>query len=120
MEVVQREQRVQYGVKSRWPLIVVTPTHVRTFQTLHLTGLGHTLMLLPYDLTWVVVEAGGLTNETAAIINKSGLNVVHLPFDASMPVSSLVRQKLEAQMRIHALRYWINGLMDFGSSLYDL
>ncbi|XP_068657494.1 probable beta-1,4-xylosyltransferase IRX14H isoform X2 [Aristolochia californica] len=104
IERVQLEQRAQFGVKNPRSLIVVTPTYVRTFQTLHLTGLSHTLMLVPYDLTWIVVEAGGLTNETASLLAKSGLRTIHLPFDEPMPVSWQDRHKMESRMRIRALR----------------
>lgn len=104
IERVQREQRLQFGVKSPKLLIVVTPTYVRTFQTLHLSSLAHTLMLLPYQITWVVVEAGGTSNETAAIVDRSGLSVIHLPFDGSMPVSWAGRRKMEAEMRVLGLR----------------
>ncbi|KAJ0807556.1 putative 1,4-beta-D-xylan synthase [Helianthus annuus] len=83
IEAVQREQKVQYGIKNPRSLIVVTPTYVRTFQALHLTGLMHTLMNLPYDVVWIVVEAGGATNETAALLAKS---------------------KVESEMRLKALR----------------
>lgn len=47
-------------MKNPRTAITVMPTHVRTFQTLHLTGVMHTLMLVPYDLVWIVVEAGGV------------------------------------------------------------
>lgn len=105
IERVQREQRVQYGVKSPRTIIAVTPTYVRTFQTLHLTGVMHSLMNVPYDVVWIVVEAGGTTNETAALISKSGLKTVHIGFNARMPILWEDRHKMESQMRFHALRY---------------
>lgn len=101
---VQREQRVQYGVKTPRPVIAVTPTYVRTFQTLHLTGVMHSLMNVPYDLTWIVVEAGGTTNETAWLVARSELRVVHVGFEEEMPVSWDDRHRLEARMRLRALR----------------
>jgi hypothetical protein len=85
-------------------VIVVTPTYVRTFQALHLTGVMHSLMLVPYDLVWIVVEAGGITNETASFIAKSGLKTIHLGFDQKMPNTWEDRHKLETKMRLHALR----------------
>ncbi|KAK4410041.1 Beta-1,4-xylosyltransferase IRX14 [Sesamum angolense] len=103
IERVQLEQRSQYGVKGPRTVIAVTPTYVRTFQTLHLTGLMHSLMNVPYDVIWVVVEAGGATNETAALISKSGLRTIHIGFDAKMPVLWEDRHKLESKMRLHAL-----------------
>ncbi|GFQ02818.1 probable beta-1 4-xylosyltransferase irx14h [Phtheirospermum japonicum] len=48
------EQRSQYGIKSPRTVIAITPTYVRTFQTLHLTGVMHSLMNVPYDLVWIV------------------------------------------------------------------
>ncbi|KAL0431534.1 UNVERIFIED_CONTAM: Beta-1,4-xylosyltransferase IRX14 [Sesamum radiatum] len=104
IERVQLEQRSQYGVKGPRTVIAVTPTYVRTFQTLHLTGLMHSLMNVPYDVIWVVVEAGGATNETASLISKSGLRTIHIGFDTKMPVLWEDRHKLESKMRLHALR----------------
>ncbi|CAI9752870.1 unnamed protein product [Fraxinus pennsylvanica] len=104
IERVQREQRVQYGFKSPRTVIAITPTYVRTFQTLHLTGVMHSLMNVPYNVVWIVVEAGGTTNETAALISKSGLKTVHIGFNARMPILWEDRHKMESQMRVHALR----------------
>nr|ANB66375.1 irregular xylem 3 [Betula platyphylla] len=92
IERVQREQRVQFGFKNPRTVIVVTPTYVRTFQALHLTGVMHSLMNVPYDLVWIVVEAGGATNETASIIAKSGLRTIHVGFRQRMP-NLIVREK---------------------------
>ncbi|XP_009764433.1 beta-1,4-xylosyltransferase IRX14 [Nicotiana tabacum] len=106
MEIVQREQKLQYGVKSPRDVIVVTPTYVRTFQTLHLTGVMHSLMNVPYNVVWIVVEAGGATNETASLIAKSGLKkTIHIGLREKMPLSWEERHKLEAKMRLRALRY---------------
>ncbi|CAK8539687.1 unnamed protein product [Lathyrus sativus] len=104
IERVQREQRALFGVKNPRTVIAVTPTHVRTFQALHLTGVMHSLMLVPYDLVWIVVEAGGVTNETASLIAKSGLRTIHVGFHQGMPNSWEERHKLESLMRLHALR----------------
>ncbi|OVA02073.1 Glycosyl transferase [Macleaya cordata] len=101
---VQKEQRIQYGIKNPKTLIVITPTYVRTFQKLHLTGLMHSLMLVPYDLIWIVVEAGGTTNETADILTKSGLRTIHVDFDERMPISWEDRHRMEGRMRIRGLR----------------
>ncbi|EFH42971.1 glycosyl transferase family 43 protein [Arabidopsis lyrata subsp. lyrata] len=101
---VQKEQKSMYGVRSPKTVIVVTPTYVRTFQALHLTGVMHSLMLVPYDLVWIVVEAGGITNETASFIAKSGLKTIHLGFDQKMPNTWEDRHKLKTKMRLHALR----------------
>ncbi|CAN0863954.1 Probable beta-1,4-xylosyltransferase IRX14H, partial [Linum grandiflorum] len=107
IETVQKEQRMQFGVKKKNPrtVIVVTPTYVRTFQTLHLTGVVHSLMLVPYDVVWIVVEAGGVTNETASIVSRSGLkNTIHVGVEERMPNTWEGRHRLESQMRIRALR----------------
>ncbi|KAK8693113.1 hypothetical protein V6N13_070707 [Hibiscus sabdariffa] len=104
IERVQREQRLQFDAKDPRKVIVVTPTYVRTFQALHLTGLMHSLMLVPYGLVWIVVEAGGVSNETASLIAKSGLQTIHAGFNQRMPNSWDERTKLESQMRLHALR----------------
>ena len=104
IERVQREQRIQFGIKNPRTVIAVTPTYVRTFQTLHLTGVIHSLMLVPYDVVWIVVEAGGVSNETAAIISKSGVKTIHIGVDEKMPNTWEGRHKLEAKMRIRALR----------------
>ncbi|XP_052479116.1 probable beta-1,4-xylosyltransferase IRX14H [Gossypium raimondii] len=104
IEIVQKEQRSQFGVKNPRTVIVVTPTYVRTFQALHLTGVMHSLMLVPYDLVWIVVEAGGVSNETASLIAKSGLKTIHVGFNQRMPNSWEERHKLESKMRLRALR----------------
>ncbi|XP_022853987.1 probable beta-1,4-xylosyltransferase IRX14H [Olea europaea var. sylvestris] len=102
---VQREQRLQYGVKSPRTVIAITPTYVRTFQTLHLTGIMHTLMNVPYNLIWIVVEVGGATNETASLISKSSLKIFHIGYNEKIPILWEDRHKLEVQMRLHALRF---------------
>ncbi|KAK8282819.1 hypothetical protein V6Z11_D08G049800 [Gossypium hirsutum] len=85
-------------------VIVVTSTYVRTFQLLHLTGVMHSLMLVPYDLVWIVGEAGGVSNETASLIAKSGLKTIHVGFNQRMSNSWEERHKLESKMRFRALR----------------
>ncbi|XP_018678313.2 probable beta-1,4-xylosyltransferase IRX14 isoform X2 [Musa acuminata AAA Group] len=100
---VQQEQRLQYGVKESRPILVVTPTYARTFQALHLTGLAHSLMLVPHPLTWLVVEAGGVSNETSALLARSRLPVIHLAFNEKMPVLWNDRHRFETRMRLHAL-----------------
>ncbi|KAF8049138.1 hypothetical protein N665_2285s0005 [Sinapis alba] len=105
LQRVQKEQKSLYGVRSPKTVIAVTPTYVRTFQALHLTGVMHSLMLVPYDVVWIVVEAGGKTNETASFIGKSRLKkTVHVGFDQKMPNTWEDRHKVESKMRIQALR----------------
>ncbi|OVA15889.1 Glycosyl transferase [Macleaya cordata] len=101
---VQKEQKIQYGIKNPKTLIMITPTYVRTFQTIHLTGLIHSLMLVPYDLIWIVVEAGGTSNETANLLSNSGLRTIHIGFEEKMPISWEDRHRMEARMRLRALR----------------
>ncbi|KAL7231761.1 hypothetical protein ACSBR2_009905 [Camellia fascicularis] len=103
IELVQSEQRVQYGVKNPRTVIALTPTYVRTFQTLHLTGVMHSLMNVPYNLIWIVVEAGGTTNETASLLAKSGIRTIHIGFNQKMPISWEGRHRMEALMRLRAL-----------------
>ncbi|KAL5987764.1 Beta-1,4-xylosyltransferase irx14 [Asimina triloba] len=112
IERVQREQRAQFGAKAPRQVIAVTPTYVRTFQALHLTGVAHSLMLVPHDVTWIVVEAGGATNETAALVARSGLRAMHLPFEERMPESWEGRHRTEARMRLRALRIIREERMD--------
>jgi hypothetical protein len=104
IERVQREQMVQYGVKNPRTVIVITPTYVRTFQTLHLTGVMHSLMNVPYDLVWIVVEAGGATNETASVLAKSGLRIMHIGFEEKMKLLWRDRHQMESRMRLRGLR----------------
>ncbi|KAB2036782.1 hypothetical protein ERO13_D03G025200v2 [Gossypium hirsutum] len=112
IERVQTEQRLQFGVKDPRKIIVVTPTYVRTFQSLHLTGVMHSLMLVPYDLVWIVVEAGGVSNETASLIAKSGLRIIHVGFSQRMPNSWDERHKLETKMRLRGLRIVREKILD--------
>ncbi|XP_051115005.1 beta-1,4-xylosyltransferase IRX14-like isoform X2 [Andrographis paniculata] len=104
---VQLEQRNQFGEKNPRTVIAITPTYVRTFQALHLTGVMHSLMNLPYDVVWIVVEAsvaGATTNETADLISKSGLKTIHIGFKGRIPLLWDDRRALDSKMRIHALR----------------
>ncbi|KAM1873742.1 hypothetical protein ACFX13_007546 [Malus domestica] len=34
----------------------------------------HSLMLVPYDVVWIVIEADGITNETASIVSRSQIS----------------------------------------------
>ncbi|KAE9466851.1 hypothetical protein C3L33_01262, partial [Rhododendron williamsianum] len=111
----QGSERAEGSVRGEnpRPVIAVTPTYVRTFQTLHLTGVMHSLMNVPYDLTWIVVEAGGTTNETAWLVARSELRVVHVGFEEEMPVSWDDRHRLEARMRLRALELKLEGIVMF-------
>lgn len=62
-------------------------------------------MLLPYNLTWVVVEAGGVSNETKQLLERTGfLNTIHIGIDDEMPVEWEGRHRLEVKMRFKGLR----------------
>ncbi|KAL2635443.1 hypothetical protein R1flu_006922 [Riccia fluitans] len=103
---VQQEQRRIYGqVERRQPLIVITPTYRRAFQMLHLSSLKHTLMLVHAQLTWIVIEAGGRSTETAAIISDSGFKVYHLHLAQPMPPEWSKRLHMEALLRLRGLRF---------------
>ncbi|GJP35737.1 hypothetical protein CLOM_g20267 [Closterium sp. NIES-68] len=52
-------------------LILVTPTYTRAFQAAYVTELTHTLRLVPPPLTWIVVESGNKTAETAMLLNRT-------------------------------------------------
>lgn len=108
LQRVQEEQKsLYYGASSRSPrtVIAVTPTYVRTFQALHLTGVMHSLMLAPYDVVWIVVEAGGKTDETASLIGRSRLKrIIHVGFDRKMPNTWEDRRRMEGEMRVEGLR----------------
>ncbi|KAJ1700284.1 hypothetical protein LUZ63_000063 [Rhynchospora breviuscula] len=123
---VQLEQRKMFSTNNPKPVLVVTPTYVRAAQALHLTALAHTLRLVPYQLAWVVIEAGGLTNVTASILARSRVSFFHLGFRDSMPDSFEERRVLEGKMRLHALRLIseqnMEGIIVFAdeSNIHDL
>ena len=103
---VQHQQRILYGSvmdSSQTNLLVITPTYVRTFQTLHMMSVIHTLRNVPDPLTWIVIEAGGVSDETASL--NSRLSYHHLGFmEASIPSSWNDRIELEARLRAEGLR----------------
>ena len=103
---VQQEQRLLYGLKNNRRIIAVTPTYVRTFQAVHLAGVMNSLMVVPYEVTWIVVEAGGAaTDETAAIFrHRKGLDIIHTAFPEDMATIWAERHRMETRMRLHALR----------------
>ncbi|KAJ3677279.1 hypothetical protein LUZ60_003003 [Juncus effusus] len=101
---VQMEQRKFFSIKNPRPIIAITPTFARATQAMHLTSLAHTLRLVPYEVTWIVVEAGRTSNGTGSLLEKSRVPYVHLGFDESMPEDLIERRNFEAKMRMHALR----------------
>jgi hypothetical protein len=89
-------------------VIVVTPTYRRPFQRVHLSHLTDTLRLAPEPLSWLVVEAGGPTEETQSILSKTGLSDIHLlpvPGLAMPDVRAPERPTVEDQLRDVALGY---------------
>jgi hypothetical protein len=91
---------------SRRNLLVVTPTFSRTFQALHLMSLIHTLRNVPRPLTWIVIEAGGASDETHSLLMDSRLPFHHLGFvDAAiLPAFWSDRGSWAARLRAEALR----------------
>jgi hypothetical protein len=104
---IQLEQRQIHGIKDWKPIIAITPTFVRAFQALHLTGLMHTLSLVPGPVTWIVIEAGGVTNETASLLTQAHVHrLLHLGFGESMTPGLEEQPLLETRLRIEGLRYY--------------
>lgn len=101
---IQDEQRRTYALKERKQLLVITTTHVRTFQALHLTGLIHTLCAIPSPLIWIVVEAGGVSSETAALLVNSQLSYHHLGIDVNT-LDDRNLQQVETLLRLKGLRF---------------
>eukprot|EP00249_Psilotum_nudum_P010755 c22743_g1_i1 orf=656-2263(-) len=112
MELVQREQKLASGVKQRKQLLVITFTYVRTFQAVHMTCLMHTLRLVPGPLVWIVIEAGGASNETAVLLSDSGLLYFHLGIGEAMPSEWVDRLRVEMLLRIEGLRFVRNQQLD--------
>nr|XP_043608880.1 beta-1,4-xylosyltransferase IRX14-like [Erigeron canadensis] len=93
--------------KNKKTVIAITPTYVHVNQSRHFCELTRTLVNLPYNVIWIVVEAGGPTNETAKRFSKELRQLVevkHVGFDYNIPSEGVAREKMEAQMRLQALR----------------
>lgn len=112
IDLVQEEQRHSYGFKERKQLLIITPTYVETLQSVHLTCLIHTLRLVPSPLIWIVVEAGGVSNETAALLLSSKLSFHHLSLQEAMPTDSVQRLHFEVRLRVEGLRFIREQLLD--------
>lgn len=103
---VQLEQQRLYGIPTWKPIIAITPMYVRTFQSVHLTGLLHTLSLVRGPVTWIVIEAEGASAETAALLSQARVHkLVHLGASEHLPQSLQDRRILESHLRIEGLRY---------------
>lgn len=56
-------------------------------------------------MTWIVVEAGGVSNDTAALLSKAEVHsVVHLGFEKTMPPGLEDQSVMESHLRIAGLR----------------
>lgn len=123
---VQNEQHRMYGLKEQKQLLVITLTYVRTFQAVHLNGLVHTLRAVSGPLIWIVVEAGGVSKETAALLGSSQLSFYHLGFHEVINAESKHIDQLEARLRLEGLRFigeqQLDGIVVFAdeSSTYSL
>ncbi|XP_078181671.1 putative beta-1,4-xylosyltransferase IRX14 [Carex rostrata] len=85
--------------------LIVTPTYSRTFQALHLTSLAHSFFILPFPFTWILVEPHTSVNHTSALLAQfPRLQLLRLTYPATMPNTWPQRTRVEAQMRLMALR----------------
>ncbi|KAJ4798927.1 Glycosyltransferase [Rhynchospora pubera] len=109
LSAVQSEQRRRH-ISPRLPspprkFLIVTPMYSRTFQAIHLSSLAHSLLILPYPVTWIVIEPHSSVNDTSAILARfSKLDVLWLTYPGSMPNSWAQRGRVESRMRLMALR----------------
>lgn len=79
-----------------------------TYLLVSLAGLMHTLSLVRGPVTWIVIEAGGVSNSTAQFLAQARVhNVVHLGYPTLMPVAFEARWILESHLRVEGLR-WSN------------
>lgn len=101
IRLLQEEQRHDLGLKERKQLLVISTTYVDMFQSARLTSLIHTLRLVPGPLIWIVVEAGNISNATAAVLASSGLSFRHFSLQEVTPESS----HLNARLRTEGLRF---------------
>lgn len=68
-------------------------------------GLMHTLSLVRGPVIWIVIEAGGVSNDTAELLAEAKVhNVVHLGYARPMPVAFEARWILESHLRVEGLR----------------
>ena len=115
LNLLQQNQRL--ALAGRWDglhvgqnarhqrrIIAITPTYKRTFQTMHMLGLMNSLKAAEGRLLWIVVEAGGKTEETAALLERSGLGFVHLGVEEEMKGTWGERMALEQRMREDGMR----------------
>lgn len=68
-------------------------------------GLMHTLSLVRGPVTWIVIEAGGVSNETASLLKQSQVHkLLHLGSPKPMPSILEDRGVMEAHLRVEGLR----------------
>jgi galactosylgalactosylxylosylprotein 3-beta-glucuronosyltransferase 2 len=74
-------------------------------------GLLHTLSLVPGPVIWIVIEAGGVTNETASLLTQARVHrLVHLGLEKESTIttpgnSEEQELQLETRLRIEGLRF---------------
>ncbi|MCO5563321.1 hypothetical protein L7F22_016961 [Adiantum nelumboides] len=112
IEQIQHEQQRLYGLQERKQVIVVTSTYVRAFQAVYLSSLIHTLRIVPGPLVWIVVEAGGVSNETAEMLSQSRLSYYHLATQETMPADLRRKEQLEIHLKLEGLRFIRNHRLD--------
>lgn len=65
----------------------------------------HTLSLVRGPVTWIVIEAGGMSNDTAELLTQARVyNVVHLGYPKPMPGGFEARWIMESHLRVEGLR----------------
>ncbi|MCO5557510.1 hypothetical protein L7F22_011075 [Adiantum nelumboides] len=112
IEQIQHEQQRLYGLQERKQVIVVTSTYVRAFQAVYLSCLIHTLRIVPGPLVWIVVEAGGVSNETTEMLSQSRLSYYHLAIQEPMPADLRGKEQLEIHLKLEGLRFIRNHRLD--------
>ncbi len=76
-------------------------------------GLLHTLSLVPGPVIWIVIEAGGVTNETASLLTQARVHrLVHLGLEKESTITTPGNSEeeeqelqLETRLRIKGLRF---------------
>lgn len=126
IELVQNEQQRDHGLQDRKKLLIITPTYVHAFQVVHVSSLIHTLRLIPGPLTWIVVEAGGISTETAELLSSSQLSYHHIGIQERATADWEHRKRLETLLRFEGLRFIrdhrMEGIVTFldDSNIYTL
>ncbi|KAL3650816.1 hypothetical protein CASFOL_007219 [Castilleja foliolosa] len=77
IELYNSSGRASVGVFDKL-LIIVTPTHAKTFQAYYMSRLAHTLSLVQLPLLWIVVEMNTQSVEIADLLRNAGVMYRHL------------------------------------------